>query len=238
MSEQYLLFLDTETTGLPTSWNRPYARPRHWPAIAQLGWQVFTVEGQLIRQDQAYLRVPPGRMTAAAEAVHGLTEAFLAQHGQAPAAVLARLLADLERYQPRVVGHFLRLDFHVIGAALAGAGLPNPLPGLPQFCTMRITQDARLGSPGRQLRLQELHQELFREALARQHDAAVDAAATARCFFELRRRGLIPAGVLTGQPRLTEPGREQDSGRGRFGLGWLLLMVVALLLGLYWFGNG
>ena len=236
MSEQYLLFLDTETTGLPTSWKQPYARPQHWPAIAQLGWQVFTTEGRLVKQDEAYLRVPPGRMTAAAEAIHGLTEAFLAAQGQAPAAVLARLLADLEQYRPRVVGHFLRLDFHVIGAALAGAGLPNPLPALPQFCTMRITQDARLGSPGRQLRLQELHEELFGEALARQHDAAVDAAATARCFFELRRRGLIPAGVLTGQPRLTEPEQNPLPGRGR--LGWLILMVVALLLGLYWFGNG
>ena len=70
-------------------------------------------------------------MPAAAVAVHGLTPEFLQAHGQEPAAVLRRLLQDLATYRPCVVGHFLPLDFHVLGAAFARAGLANALPSLP-----------------------------------------------------------------------------------------------------------
>ena len=34
----------------------------------------------------------------------------------------------------------MQLDFHVLGAALTRARLANPLPELPQVCTMRLTQ--------------------------------------------------------------------------------------------------
>ena len=39
-----------------------------------------------------------------------------------------------------MVGLFLQLDFHVLGAALTRARFANPLPELPQVCTMRLTQ--------------------------------------------------------------------------------------------------
>ncbi|WP_460574920.1 3'-5' exonuclease [Hymenobacter coalescens] len=229
--------MDTETTGLPARWQRPYAEEWEWPSIAQLAWQVYTFDGQLVTSDAAYLRVPRARMTAASVAVHGLTVEFLDEHGEAPAAVLQRLLADLEAYQPRVIGHFLRLDFHVLGAALHRAALPNPLPVLPQFCTMQVSHDARLHGRPRQLRLFELHELLFGERLVRLHDAAIDAAATARCFFELRQRGLITDSGLDAQPRLSVPG---GPARGRR-RGWLWLVAAGGLLLLflfYWLVNG
>lgn len=206
MPSGYLLFLDTETTGLPRRWHRPYAEEWEWPCVAQLGWEVYTVEGQLVKTDHDYLPVPAGRMPAAAVAIHGLTEGFLQAEGQQPAAVLGRLLQDLRTFRPRVVGHFLQLDFHVLGAAFARENLSNPLPELPQFCTMQLPWPPAAGEgPARYLRLHELHERLFGAPLPKLHDALIDAQATARCFFELRRRGIITPEILSGQAALSPP---------------------------------
>lgn len=236
MAQEYYLFVDTETTGLPRRWSRPYAEEKEWPCVAQLGWVVYTAAGQLVRSDQDYLQIPAGRMPAAAVAIHGLTPEFLRAQGQPPEPVLRRLLHDLETYRPRIIGHFLQLDFHVLGAAFGRVGLPNPLPALPQFCTMTATYPPLPGAPhGRHLRLHELHELLFREPMPRLHDAYLDAAATARCFFELRRRGLLPDELLTGQTPLTEPGQRPPSAV----LHWVgLLLAASLLFLLLWLAHG
>ncbi|WP_162303687.1 3'-5' exonuclease [Hymenobacter sediminis] len=233
---EYFLFLDTETTGLPRRWDRPYSEEQQWPCIAQLGWAVYTAEGELVKTDQAYLQVPAQRMSATAVAIHGLTPAFLQEQGQAPETVLGRLLQDLESYQPRVIGHFLRLDFHVLGAAFSRAGLANPLPALPQFCTMAATWPPLPGSHHRRhLRLNELHELLFGEPMVRLHDAYIDALATARCFFELRRRGLISSEKLVGQPPLVVP----EAGHFPKVWPWVALVVAGLLLYLlFWLVYG
>ncbi|OON70299.1 3'-5' exonuclease [Hymenobacter sp. CRA2] len=231
VAQEYLLFVDTETTGLPARWQRPYREEWEWPSIAQLAWQVYTPEGQLVKAEQAYLQIPAGRMPAEAIAIHGLTPEFLAAHGQLPAPVLQQLLDDLQTYRPRVVGHFLPLDFHVLGAALLRAELPNPLPDLPQFCTMQLTAGLGLNPKPRQLLLHELYELLFGESMICLHDAQIDAAATARCYFELRRRGLIPDNVLNGQPRLGPP--ELPAPRPWSWGAWLALAVAGLLL-CYW----
>ncbi|SHK68586.1 3'-5' exonuclease [Hymenobacter psychrotolerans] len=227
MPPEYLLFLDTETTGLPGRWDLPYEAPKAaWPYVAQVAWQVYTSGGQLVKEASHYLRIPAGSMQASALAVHGLSEAFLQEHGHESAQVLQLLLSDLQRFRPRVVGYFLQLDFHVLGAGLHRAGLPNPLPELPQFCLMRAAPRPDDGTHRRYQRLAELHETLFREPMPVLHDARQDAVATARCFFELRRRGHIPPETLTGQLPLQKPvGRPHGAG-GR----WLLAVVAGALL--------
>ncbi|GAB3237298.1 hypothetical protein GCM10027346_28730 [Hymenobacter seoulensis] len=237
MPQEYLLFVDTETTGLPARWTRPYAEEKEWPHIAQLGWVVYTSEGDLVKADQAYLQIPAGSMPAAAIEIHGLTEQFLREQGQPPELVLRRLLADLATYRPRVIGHFLQLDFHVLGAAFLRAGLNNPLLTLPQFCTMTATwPPVSTTQLRRHLRLHELHELLFGEPMERLHDAYLDAAATARCFFEMQRQGFITADLLTSQEALTEPVVTSPPAAKR----WLFLVALlgCVLLLLYWFLYG
>lgn len=231
---EYLLFVDTETTGLPEHWGVPYTHGQ-WPHVAQLAWQVYRADGRFVKEENHYLQVPAGTMRPSAVAIHGIAPAWLAAHGQPPAPVLRRLLDDLAQYQPRVVGYFLQLDFHVIGAALHRAGLPNPLPELPQFCVMRVSGRPDDGTHRRFRRLSELHELLLAQAMPRLHDAREDAAATARCFFELRRLGRIPPEVLTGQPPLRPP-------TGPPPLRWplrpvllgSLLLLLFLVLALLW----
>lgn len=230
---EYLLFVDTETTGLPRRWGVPYASGQ-WPHVAQLAWQLYRADGTFVKEENHFLQVPEGSMPASAVAIHGITPAFLAAHGQPLAPALRRLLADLAQYQPRVIGYFLQFDFHVIGAALHRAGLPNPLPELPQFCVMKVSGRPDDGTHRRYQRLAELHARLLGQELPRLHDAREDAAATARCFFELERLGRISPAVLRGQPPLHPP----TAAPGGPARPWLLvggvLLLLSLVLALLW----
>ncbi|MBC8082607.1 MAG: 3'-5' exonuclease [Hymenobacter sp.] len=229
--QRYVLFVDTETTGLPRAWNKPYSAERNWPCIAQLAWEVYTLEGQLVKAENHYLRVPAGRMQAAARAIHGLTPVFLEQHGEARLTVMQRFYNDLRTYAPLVVGHYMRLDFHMVGVEFYRAGLPNLLTELPTLCTMQTSQRQAQAVQRNFLRLGELHNYLFGEPMVRQHDARLDAQATARCFFELRRLGDLDEDTISGQPPLTVPAAEAGMFQRRRSL-WLLLLVVAGLLSL------
>ncbi len=136
---QQELFVDTETTGLPKNWDKPYAVERNWPCIAQLAWLVYSLDGELVKTESHYLRVPIGRMQASARVIHGLSPDFLEQKGENPLSVMQLFYADLQTYRPLVVGHYMRLDFHMIGAEFHRLRMPNLLAELPT-CTMNTSQ--------------------------------------------------------------------------------------------------
>ena len=202
---EYLLFVDTETSGLPADWRRPYAEPGAWPHVAQVAWLIYTAAGELVKTENHYIRPSDYDISPASMQVHGLTLAYLHEHGEARLPVMQRLHADLLHYKPLVVGHFIELDYHMVGVSFHRSGLSNALLGLPTFCTMRLTE--RFWQPMRQqyLRLADLYQRQFGRPMGKQHDALADAEATAQCFFELRRTGDIDAEALASQPQLKPP---------------------------------
>lgn len=202
---EYLLFVDTETSGIPQDWNQPYSVLGNWPHIAQLAWVIYSKEGQQVKAENYYILPSDYDVSPASVSVHGLTREFLLEHGQSRHEVMRRLYQDLRRYQPLVVAHFMQLDFHMLGVGFYRAGLENPLDALPTFCTMLLTGDFVRRGQQQYLRLGELYERLFGEPLQRQHDAQVDAYATARCFFELRRQGDITEQVITAQPPFRRP---------------------------------
>jgi DNA polymerase-3 subunit epsilon len=228
--QQFLLFVDTETTGLPVNWNTTYAAERNWPYVAQLAWLVYTKEGELVKEENHFLRVPAGQMRPRAQAIHGLTPAFLAERGEDRVAVMQRFYDDLRAYQPLVVGHYMRLDFHMIGAEFHRTGLPNLLTELPTVCTMQTSQRHAQAVQRNFLRLGELHEHLFQEPMPRQHDAQADAQATAQCFFELRRLGDLDDAIIAEQPQLLVPTAEPGIFQRYRWLGPGVLVVAGLLL--------
>lgn len=232
--QQYLLFVDTETTGLPSGWSKPYSVERNWPCIAQLAWEVYTLEGELVKTENHYIRVPAGRMRPSATAIHGLTPAFLDQHGEDRQTVMQRFFNDLRTYCPLVVGHYMRLDFHMIGVEFHRTSLPNLLAELPTLCTMQTSQRQAQTKERSFLRLGELHEHLFKEPMVRQHDALIDAQATARCFFELRRLGDLSDETISEQPQLSVPSAEAGMFE-RYRSLWLLFLLVVGVLSLLFF---
>ena len=230
----YLLFVDTETSGIPRDWNQPYSSFDHWPHIAQLAWVVCTREGEEVKAENHYIQPNDYDMSPESGSVHGLTLDFLRAHGQSRHSVMQRLHRDLLRYQPLVVAHFMQLDFHMVGVGFHRAGLKNLLLQLPTFCTMRATGKLVRYSPQGFPRLGDLYQRLFHEPLLRAHDALVDARATARCFFEMRRQGTITEATVAQQEAVGLPGTSAKARRKprlRVGVApWLLLAGLALVL--------
>ena len=196
---EFILFIDTETTGKPLDWDAPYSDTKSWPYSVQIAWAVYTREGQELKSENHYIYEPELQISEASGRIHGITHDFLREHGKARKEVLSLLAQDLEQYQPLVVGHFMQLDYHMLGVGFHRAGMPNPLPHLPTFCTMNASAGFLLQPKQNILRLGELYERLFQEPLQRQHDAAVDVKATAACFFKLVEQGDITPKTMLQQ---------------------------------------
>lgn len=180
------LVIDTETTGL----SRP-GRPA--PRLVEAAWLVCDGMGQVIEKRHD-LVVPAGfAIPAAATRIHGITTAVARREG-VPVAGVLRTLGCAAAGASAVVAHNLRFDHAVVAGECRRAGVPDPFTFLPGFCTMESTTS--ICGVWRQRgykwpTLGELHLALFGEPYAGMHRAMEDAEACARCFFELKRRGLF-----------------------------------------------
>ncbi len=52
----YLLFIDTETSGLPKKWGLPYSAKNNWPFSVQIAWVIYTKEGQKVKQENHFIK--------------------------------------------------------------------------------------------------------------------------------------------------------------------------------------
>lgn len=187
----YLLFIDSEASGLPVNWELPYSVTGNWPYIVQISWLIFNRQGIKIKEEDHYIKDSEMTISPEATRVHRLRRDFLAINGKPRREILSLLAADIARYEPLLVGHFLNLDLHLVGAECYRAGVENPTMGLPTYCTMLGTTTLQPNPALRYLKLSALYMTLFHRPQENPHDALSDAAATAECYFELARRGQI-----------------------------------------------
>ena len=185
----YLLFIDTEASGLPKNWELPYSAPGNWPYAVQIAWLVYDKNGVKIKEEDHYINDNDFTISREASNVHHLRPDFLGINGKRRKTVLQRLTDDITRFQPMLVGHFLDLDRHIIGAENFRAEMKDPFVGLSGYCTMKGTTHLQPNPNVRYLRLGDLYQILFGTVPEYPHDALADATATAACFFELKKRG-------------------------------------------------
>ena len=187
------LFFDTETTGIPRSWKAPASDLANWPRLVQMAW-VECEEGGEIRGRQQFIVRPEGfSIPPDATRVHGITTERAHREGVALKQVL-EAFATAAGGSSFAIAHNLDFDEKVLAAEFLRTRLKDPLPHLSRLCTMRAATDY-CQLPGRYgykwPTLEELYRHLFDEALEGSHDAATDALACSRCFFELRRRRIL-----------------------------------------------
>jgi len=188
-----LLFFDTETSGLPRSHHAPITDLDNWPRVVQIAWLLTDPKGRPVQAVEAIIRPEGFVIPAGAARVHRITTERATREGQPLPQVLQRFLADLRRADT-LIAHNIAFDEKVLGAELLRCQLPNPLPSLPSLCTMAAsTELCQLPGPYgyKWPKLDELHRHLFGRGMGAAHNALVDVEATARCFFELQRRGVI-----------------------------------------------
>lgn len=223
----YFLFIDTETSGLPKDWNAPYSAKGKWPFIVQIAWLVYTRTGKLLKTENHYIRDSDYEISSTSRNIHGISSALLKEKGKERKEVMALLQQDLIHYEPLLVGHFMQLDYHMLGVGFYRAGIENPVPALPVFCTMELSATFLSDSHKKHLKLGELYERLFHHSLEQQHNALTDAQATAACFFELRKRGDITEKVIARQQE------EIQLSRKKTGCALPLVFIVIFILMLF-----
>lgn len=186
-----LLFVDTETTGLPRSWRAPASDTDNWPRAVQIAWELTDGGGQVLEQASHVIRPDGFEIPPASTAVHGITT----ERAIADGVELAGVLDALDRQAAEaavLVAHNVDFDRKILLAELIRGARESPLPALPTFCTMR-TSTAVCAIPGERgykwPNLDELHRCLFGEAVVDAHDAGADVRACRRAFFALVERG-------------------------------------------------
>lgn len=188
-----ILFFDTETNGLPKDYRAPLSRLDNWPRLVQLAWARYDGLGNPIFSSNLLIKPVGFEIPETATAIHGITQERAWRDGTELVHALASFEAQVKA-AGLVVAHNLEYDVNVTSAEMMRLGWTPPFISKPSVDTMKVsTEYCKLpGKYGYKCpKLAELYFILFREQLAGGHDALVDLQATARCFFELERLGVI-----------------------------------------------
>lgn len=191
-----ILFFDTETTGLgPRRGPLTPANVDEWPRMVQLA---YTLDDETHTEtvSRNWIIKPDGYVIGDwVASIHGITTERALREGTPLAEVLEDfyqffLAADL------IVAHNYRFDHGCLGGELLRGGWENVLDTKPYCCTMMASVKlcAIPQKNGRGLKfpkLSELHTKLFGCGFAGEHDASNDVAAGLRCYWELKKRGLL-----------------------------------------------
>jgi DNA polymerase III epsilon subunit-like protein len=187
------LFFDTETTGLPRNWKAPVNDLSNWPRLVQLAYLLYDNSGNLISGSDHIIKPEDFKIPVSASSIHGITHEKACVEGKPLAAVMNEFLRLLDKAEI-LVAHNMSFDENILGAEFLRLNMPNVIPGKNRICTMlKSTHFCKLNGPYgyKWPKLSELHYTLFNSAFAEAHNASVDIKATAKCFWELRKKGIV-----------------------------------------------
>ncbi len=193
----YLIF-DTETTGRPHNYNAPLTDSDNWPRLVQIAWQLHDAQGKLLAAHNYIIKPEGFDIPFMAERIHGISTQRAINEGHDLKNTISRFLNDVGKAQI-LVGHNVKFDINIVGAEFIRCGIaPDELTNKKQqdtgtlsieFCQLPGGIGGRLKIP----KLSELYQILFSEPFPEAHDAAYDVEATARSYFELVKKKIIPS---------------------------------------------
>lgn len=190
------LFFDTETNGLPKDWKAPASDVDNWPRIVQLAWAQYDEQGNEISCRADIIKPEGFKLEKVASEVHGITDE-IAEKGYSLTGALFEFFSRLENSK-MLVAHNIRFDRKIVKSEMIRNNMPYvsllDKDKIKMTCTM-FASTAHCAIPGphgnKWPKLDELYQKLFNEGFEGAHDALVDVRACARCFFELKRLGVI-----------------------------------------------
>jgi DNA polymerase III epsilon subunit-like protein len=180
----YFLVFDTETTGF-SSRNR----------LVQLAWQLY--KDEKLVEEKCFI-VKPYKFTIPRQVVeiHGITTEMAMEKGLPLRTVLRHFIKalDLADY---LIGHNVEYDIKVVHDELYRMRIPNTIMAKKKIDTMKVSTEVVKLPPAKDFthykypKLKELYRFLFGKDFQNAHNALADVKATAECFLELRRRGII-----------------------------------------------
>lgn len=187
------LFFDVESTGKITDYKASFKEVDKFPRISQFAWQLYNSEGKLFKSFQSLVK-PDGWEVPKEEFFikNNMSTERCEKEGRPIKPMLEQFLNELEGCK-YLLAHNMNFDLPVTASEMYRLGFQAK--NKPQkICTMQSTTDiCQLPGPYgfKWPSLQELHKFLFGCDFEGAHDASDDVTATAKCFFELKRRNLL-----------------------------------------------
>ncbi len=160
-----------------------------------MAWEVFDIRGWKTSARSFVIRPDGFKIPKDAEEIHGISTALAKRTGVRIAKALDAFIEALSKASV-VVAHNFEFDDKVLGAEFYRRGIRDPFRLKIKVCTMTAATEycALPGQYGfKWPKLAELHYELFGKRVKEAHDAAADVATCSKCFFELKRLGLVCA---------------------------------------------
>lgn len=187
------LFFDTETTGLPKNYKALVSDLNNWPRLVQIAWLVTDNDGNEIKSAEYIIKPNGFSIPKEASRIHGITTALANKLGVDLKPVLEEIAEDIS-VSATLFAHNMQYDEKILGAEFLRMGLANHLDKKPRLCTMQAsTSFCQIPGPygNKWPKLQELHAKLFQNEFDHAHSALADVRACSKCYFELRRIGVM-----------------------------------------------
>lgn len=187
------LFFDTETTGLPKKWDAPIEDLENWPRLVQIAWILFDDDGGQVLSKEYIIKPEGFLIPEESSRVHGITTELAMKKGRPLQKILNEfsLSMSLSNF---LVAHNMSFDEKIIEAEFLRKRVQKSLFQPKKLCTKEIaTEFCKIPGPYgfKWPSLSELHIKLFGEDFKDAHDALVDVSACAKCFFELKKQGIV-----------------------------------------------
>ncbi|WP_185882213.1 DNA polymerase III subunit alpha [Blattabacterium cuenoti] len=192
------LIIDTETTGLPISYKNPVTDTENWPRLVQISWQSHDTFGKIIEFKNFIVKPDNYEIPFNSFKIHGITNKIAEKYGKDLTFVIKQFETILNKSE-YLIGHNLEFDINIIDCEYFRINKTTLLTGNKKkiLDTKDLATDyCKLPGIGvrkkfKWPKLTELYYKLFGIQLNHAHNAAYDVKATARCFLELLRLGVI-----------------------------------------------
>jgi len=173
------LVLDTETTALIKNKLQPLDRQ---PRIIEFFALSLDSAGDELDKF-SYLFNPGIKIDEKITEITGIKQDML--NDQKPFSSIAQHILELIEVHDEIVAHNMSYDKAVIDFEMKRLGKKVRWPEL--ICTVESTEYMK----GHRMNLRSLHEFLFGEPFENAHRAENDVRATAKCFLELRKMGVV-----------------------------------------------
>ena len=200
-----LIFIDTETTGLPRNLHESYKNIDNWPRLVQLSWIVYDDTKDGIEERDYIVRPDGFEIPQESSLIHGITNQKALNQGNEIVEVFKKLLEDIKpqafvttkdgitsvhfNHLSAFVGHNLSFDMNVIMSEMHRLGMENNLESFPLLDTMILGMKycgfTNVYGSLKYPTLSELYRKLFAKTFDGAHNSLLDIQATYECFWEM-----------------------------------------------------
>lgn len=191
--EKLVLFIDTETNGLPINWRSSYKNTNNWPRVVQMAWILSNQQGEIIEKGNYIVKPSNFIISIESSKIHKITNDLATKVGYDLIDVLNKFESSVRKAN-YIVAHNLSFDLNIILAETIRTNFISELLEKKQFCTMEssikycnLFNEYGLKRP----KLSELYYKLFNNFFEDSHNAEVDVEKTYECFYELQKLNII-----------------------------------------------